>query len=50
MSYMVFLTRQRPMDERVLALMMLAALIVVARDLLNGMRKNRRRGREAEAC
>lgn len=50
MSYMVFLTRQRPMDERVLALMMFAALIVVARDLLNGMRNNRLRGREAEAC
>lgn len=41
MSYMPYLTRQRPVDERWLALMMLAALIVVSRDLLDGMRKNR---------
>ena len=47
-SYMTFLTRQRPMDERVLALMMLAALVTVSRDLLRGMRANRAAlGREA---
>lgn len=41
MSYMPYLTRQRPLDERWLALMMLAALIVVSHDLLTKMRKNR---------
>lgn len=41
MSYMPYLTRQRPVDERWLALMMLAALIVVSHDLLQNMRKNR---------
>ena len=41
MCYMPYLTRQRPIDERWLALMMLAALIVVARDVLTKMRKNR---------
>ena len=40
-SYMTFLTRQRPMDERVLALMMFAALFLVGRDLLVAMRKRR---------
>ena len=50
MSYMVFLTRQRPMDERVLALMMFAALIVVTRDLLTGMRKNRQTIEVAGVC
>ena len=40
-SYMTFLTRQRPVDERVLALMMLCALVITARDLLQGMRENR---------
>lgn len=43
MSYIPYLTRQRPVDERWLALLMLAALIVVARDLLGGMRANRAR-------
>ena len=41
MSYMPFLTRQRPVDERWLALMMLAALVIVSRDLLTKMRKRR---------
>ncbi|MBQ7885652.1 MAG: DUF2029 domain-containing protein [Clostridia bacterium] len=41
MSYVPYLMRQRPIDERVLALMMLAALVTVSRDLLSGMRKNR---------
>ena len=40
-SYMTFLTRQRPMDERVLALMMFAALLVAGHDLLSEMRKSR---------
>ena len=40
-SYMNFLMRQRPVDERVLALMMFAALILVGHDLLRGMRANR---------
>ena len=41
MSYMPILTRQRPVDERVLGLMMLAALVVVSRDLLRKMRRSR---------
>ena len=41
MSYVPYLMRQRPIDERVLALMMLAALVIVSRDLLTRMRKNR---------
>ena len=41
MCYVPYLTRQRPIDERVLALMMLAALVIVSRDLLARMRKNR---------
>lgn len=41
MSYMAYLTRQRPVDERWLALMMFAALIVVTRDLLTCMRARR---------
>ena len=41
MCYMPFLTRQRPVDERWLALMMLAALAIVSRDLLHKMRNNR---------
>ena len=41
LCYMPFLTRQRPVDERWLALMMLAALVIVSRDLLHKMRKNR---------
>ena len=41
MSYFAFLTRQRPLDERWAALMMLAALLIVGRDLLAGMRENR---------
>ena len=40
-SYMTFLTRQRPMDERVLALMMFVALLVTGHDLLLTMRGNR---------
>ena len=49
MSYMAFLTRQRPVDERVLALMMLASLAVTARDLLTDMRKNRVKGGTIDA-
>ena len=41
MSYMPFITRQRPVDMRILALMMLAALVVISRDVLRKMRKNR---------
>ena len=41
MCYMPYLTRQRPVDERWLALMMLAALVLVTRDLLGKMRRNR---------
>lgn len=41
MSYVPYLMRQRPIDERVLALMMLAALAIVSRDLLARMRANR---------
>lgn len=41
MCYMPYITRQRPIDERWLALMMLGALIVVSRDLLTKMRANR---------
>lgn len=41
MSYMAYLTRQRPVDERWLALMMLAALLIVGRDILEKMRSNR---------
>ena len=41
MSYHPFLSRQRPIDERWLALMMLTALLVVGRDLLTAMRANR---------
>ena len=41
MCYMPFLTRQRPIDERWLALMMLGALVIVSGDLLKKMRINR---------
>ena len=41
MSYVPYLMRQRPIDERVLALMMFAALVIVSRDLLMQMRLNR---------
>ena len=41
MSYMPFITRQRPVDMRILALMMLTALVIVSRDLLGRMRRNR---------
>lgn len=41
MSYVPYLMRQRPIDERVLALMMLVALVIVSRDLLAQMRENR---------
>jgi len=41
MSYVPYLMRQRPIDERVLALMMLAAIVIVSRDLLARMRENR---------
>ena len=41
MSYVPYLMRQRPIDERFLALMMFAALIVISRDLLIRMRQNR---------
>ena len=40
-SYFAFLTRQRPLDERWAAVMMLAALLIVGRDLLAEMRENR---------
>ena len=43
LSYLPYMTRQRPVDERWLALMMGAALVVVARDLLTGMRETRRK-------
>jgi len=42
MSYVPYLMRQRPLDERWLALMMLAALVIVSRDLLEHMRANRK--------
>lgn len=41
MCYVPYLTRQRPIDERVLALMMLAALVIISRDLLTRMREHR---------
>lgn len=41
MCYVPYLMRQRPIDERVLALMMLFALVIVSRDLLARMRRNR---------
>ena len=41
MCYMPYLTRQRPVDERWLALMVLAARVLVTHDLLGRMRKNR---------
>lgn len=41
MSYLPYLTRQRPVDERVLGLMMLAALVAVSQDLLRKMRRSR---------
>ncbi len=51
MSYMVFLTRQRPVDERVLSLLMFASLIVVSRDLLQEMRKVRKASKGGDqAC
>ena len=40
-SYASYLMRQVPVDQRVSALMMLTALVIVGRDLLTGMRKNR---------
>jgi len=40
-SYASYLMRQVPVDQRVSALMMLAALAVVGYDLLTNMRKNR---------
>ena len=41
MSYVPYLMRQRPIDERWLAMMMLAALCIVSRDILTQMRINR---------
>lgn len=41
MCYVPYLMRQNPIDERWLALMMLLALVIVSRDLLSGMKKNR---------
>ncbi|MBQ7785471.1 MAG: hypothetical protein IJ381_04910 [Clostridia bacterium] len=41
LSYLPYITRQHVVDFRVYALMMFAALIVVSRDLLVRMRKNR---------
>ncbi len=43
MSYVPYLMRQRPIDERWLALTMLLALVIVSRDLLARMRENRAR-------
>lgn len=40
-SYCSYLMRQVPVDQRVSALMMLAALVIVGRDLLLEMRQNR---------
>ena len=42
-SYCSYLMRQVPVDQRVSALMMLAALVIVSHDLLARMRKNRAR-------
>ena len=42
MSYVPYLMRQRPVDERWLALMMLGALVIVSRDLLTQMLINRK--------
>lgn len=50
MSYIPYLMRQRPVDERWLALLMLAALVTVSRDLLGGMRENRRLAKGGEAA
>ena len=41
MSYVPYLMRQMPIDKCEAALMMFAALIIVARDLLHQMRENR---------
>ena len=41
MCYVPYLMRQRPIDERWLALLMLLALVIVSRDLLAKMRRNR---------
>jgi len=40
-SYCSYLMRQVPVDQRISALMMLAALVIVSRDLLARMRMNR---------
>ena len=48
MCYLPYITRQRPVDERWLALMMLAALALVTRDLLCRMRANRAALRDAK--
>ena len=50
MSYVPYLMRQRPIDERYLALMMFAALAVVSRDLLCSMRANRAALEKGGAC
>lgn len=50
MSYVPYLMRQRPIDERVLALMMLAALVIVSRDILARMRGNRAFSRKGGAA
>ncbi len=50
MSYVPYLMRQRPVDERVLALMMLAALVIVSRDLLVRMRENRAQLMKGGVC
>jgi len=41
MSYTSYLMRQRPIDERWLAVMMFAALAIVSHDLIKRMRENR---------
>ena len=49
MCYVPYLMRQNPIDERWLSLMMLGALVIVSRDLLAGMKRNRALCREVKA-
>ena len=49
-SYLPYLTRQHAVDFRVYALMMLAALVIVARDVLGKMRANRAALAKGGAC
>ncbi len=50
MCYMPFLTRQHPIDNRILSLMMLLALLSVGRDLLTEMRRNRTKMKGGAPC